>query len=109
MLFRVQSAAVFGIKAYPVSVEVDLSAGEKLALMTVGLPDTAVRESSERVKAALRRPATNAAAVSSKVFIVVTTSTTSLRSVAPPTPSSGAVHRAGAGGRRRYGRAAGTR
>src|SRR6059036_1412299 len=55
------------------------------------------------------RPATNAAAVSSKVFIVVTTSTTSLRSVAPPTPSNGAVHRAGAPGRRRYGRAAGSR
>ena len=54
MLFRVQSAAVFGIKAYPVSVEVDLSTGRKLDLMTVGLPDTAVRESSERVKAALR-------------------------------------------------------
>jgi len=54
MLFRVQSAAVFGIKAYPVSVEVDLSSGQKLNLQTVGLPDTAVRESSERVKAALR-------------------------------------------------------
>jgi len=54
MLFRVQSAAVCGIKAYPVSVEVDLSTGQKLNLMTVGLPDTAVRESSERVKAALR-------------------------------------------------------
>ncbi len=54
MLFRVQSAAVFGIKAYPVSVEVDLSRGQKLDLMTVGLPDTAVRESSERVKSALR-------------------------------------------------------
>ncbi len=54
MLFRVQSAAVFGIKAYPISVEVDLSTGEKLNLMTVGLPDAAVRESSERVKAALR-------------------------------------------------------
>ena len=54
MLFRVQSAAVFGIKAYPISVEVDLSTGRKLDLMTVGLPDTAVRESSERVKAALR-------------------------------------------------------
>ncbi len=54
MLFRVQSAAVFGIKAYPISVEVDLSSGQKLNLMTVGLPDTAVRESSERVKAALR-------------------------------------------------------
>ncbi len=54
MLFRVQSAAVFGITAYPISVEVDLSSGQKLDLMTVGLPDTAVRESSERVKAALR-------------------------------------------------------
>jgi len=54
VLFRVQSAAVFGIKAHPISVEVDLSKGQKLNLMTVGLPDTAVRESSERVKAALR-------------------------------------------------------
>jgi magnesium chelatase family protein len=54
MLFRVYSAAVFGIKAYPVRVEVDLSYGEKLNLKTVGLPDTAIRESKERVKAALR-------------------------------------------------------
>jgi magnesium chelatase family protein len=54
MLFRVQSAAVFGIKAFPISVEVDLSSGRKLDFMTVGLPDTAVRESSERVKSALR-------------------------------------------------------
>jgi magnesium chelatase family protein len=54
MLFRVQSAAVFGIKAYLVAVEVDLTAGQKLNFMTVGLPDTAVRESSERVRAALR-------------------------------------------------------
>src|SRR5262245_7578938 len=54
MLFRVLSAAVFGIKAYPVSVEVDLSTGQKLEFRTVGLPDPAVRESRERVKAALR-------------------------------------------------------
>jgi magnesium chelatase family protein len=54
MLFRVQSAAVFGIKAYPIYVEVDLSSGRTLNLMTVGLPDTTVRESSQRVKAALR-------------------------------------------------------
>ncbi|NWG12303.1 MAG: YifB family Mg chelatase-like AAA ATPase [Acidobacteria bacterium] len=54
MLYRVQSAAVFGIRAYPISVEVDLSSGEKLNMMTVGLPDTAVRESSQRVRAALR-------------------------------------------------------
>jgi magnesium chelatase family protein len=54
MLFRVQSAAVFGIKALPFSVEVDLNTGQKLSLMTVGLPDTAVRESRKRVEAALR-------------------------------------------------------
>ena len=54
MLFRVYSAAVFGIKAYPVSVEVDFSTGRKLDLKVVGLPDTAVRESSERIHAALR-------------------------------------------------------
>jgi magnesium chelatase family protein len=54
MLFRIYSAAVFGIQAYPVSVEVDLSCGQKLDLKTVGLPDTAVRESRERVKSALR-------------------------------------------------------
>jgi magnesium chelatase family protein len=54
VLFRVQSAAVFGIQAYPVSVEVDLSSGQKLEFLTVGLPDPAVRESKERVKAALR-------------------------------------------------------
>jgi magnesium chelatase family protein len=54
MLFRVQSAAVFGIKAHPISVEVDLSSGQRLNFMTVGLPDMAVKESSERVKAALR-------------------------------------------------------
>ncbi len=54
MLFRVYSAAVFGIKAFPVSVEVDFSTGRKLDLKVVGLPDTAVRESSERIHAALR-------------------------------------------------------
>ncbi len=30
MLFRVQSAAVFGIEAHPDSVDVDLSSGAKL-------------------------------------------------------------------------------
>ena len=54
MLFQVLSAAVFGIEANPISVEVDLSSGQKLNLITLGLPDTAVRESSERVRAALR-------------------------------------------------------
>ncbi|MEW5978385.1 MAG: YifB family Mg chelatase-like AAA ATPase [Acidobacteriota bacterium] len=53
MLFKVLSAAVFGIDAYPVEVEVDVSAGNGIFL-TVGLPDTAVKESKERIKAAIK-------------------------------------------------------
>jgi magnesium chelatase family protein len=53
MLFKAVSAAVFGIDAYPVEVEVDISAG--LAnFTTVGLPDAAVRESRERIKSAIK-------------------------------------------------------
>jgi magnesium chelatase family protein len=54
VLFRVQSAAVFGIRAHPIAVEVDLSSGQKIEFRTVGLPDAAVRESRERVRTALR-------------------------------------------------------
>ena len=54
MLFRVHSAAVLGIHSFPITVEVDVSTGQKLKLKTVGLPDPAVRESKERVTAALR-------------------------------------------------------
>ena len=54
MLCRVQSAAVFGIKAHLIAVEVDISGGEKIEVTTVGLPDTAVRESGQRVRSALR-------------------------------------------------------
>src|SRR5690349_8387734 len=53
MLFKTFSAAVFGIDAYLVEVEVDTSAGNAI-FMTVGLPDAAVRESSERIKSAIR-------------------------------------------------------
>ena len=41
MLFKTFSAAVFGIDAYLVGVEVDISAGNA-NFMTVGLPDAAV-------------------------------------------------------------------
>ncbi|MHB1167899.1 MAG: magnesium chelatase domain-containing protein, partial [Longimicrobiales bacterium] len=52
MLAQVTSAAVFGIDAYPVRVEVDLANG--LPCMTVvGLAEGAVREGRERVTAAL--------------------------------------------------------
>ncbi len=53
MLFKTFSAAVFGIDAYLVEVEVDISAGKGI-FMTVGLPDAAVRESSERIRSAIR-------------------------------------------------------
>ncbi len=53
-LFKTRSAAVFGIDALPVDVEVDLyRSGMARDFMLVGMPDTAVRESRERIKSAL--------------------------------------------------------
>ncbi len=54
MLARVQSCAILGIDSIPVAVEVDASPGMKLQMIIVGLPDTAVKESSERVLAAVK-------------------------------------------------------
>jgi magnesium chelatase family protein len=53
MLVKITSAALHGIEAYPVEVEVDICAGFP-TFVTVGLPDAAVRESKERVRAALK-------------------------------------------------------
>lgn len=53
MLFKTFSAAVFGIDAYLVEIEVDISAGQPY-FTTVGLPDAAVRESRERIKSAIK-------------------------------------------------------
>jgi magnesium chelatase family protein len=53
MLARLSAAAVFGIEAVPVSVEVDVSPGLP-GLTMVGLPDTTVRESRDRVRTAIR-------------------------------------------------------
>jgi magnesium chelatase family protein len=53
-LFKTRSAAVYGIDAHPVDVEVDLYRGGMARdFMLVGMPDTAVRESRERIKSAL--------------------------------------------------------
>jgi len=53
-LYRTHSAAVFGIDAHLIDVEVDMySGGNKRDFITVGMPDTAVRESRERIKSAL--------------------------------------------------------
>ncbi|HEY9736851.1 MAG TPA: YifB family Mg chelatase-like AAA ATPase [Trichocoleus sp.] len=53
MLSRVWSAALIGIDAVKVGVEVDLSGGLP-GVVVVGLPDTAIQQSRERVKAALK-------------------------------------------------------
>jgi len=54
MLSKVISAAVLGIDAYPVEVEVDIASRGLPFFSTVGLPDAAVKESKERVRAALK-------------------------------------------------------
>src|SRR5512137_1525795 len=53
MLARVLSSTVFGIDAYVVEVEVDIAQGLP-AFATVGLPEGAVKESKDRVKAAVK-------------------------------------------------------
>lgn len=53
MLAKVASATIVGIDAVEVGVEVDISAGLP-GMAVVGLPDTAVQESKERVKAAIK-------------------------------------------------------
>jgi len=53
MLAKVLSSAVIGIDAYVVEVEVDIAHGLP-SFSTVGLPEGAVRESKERVKAAIK-------------------------------------------------------
>lgn len=53
MLARIWSASLVGIDAVKVGVEVDVSGGLP-GIVVVGLPDVAVQESRERVKAALK-------------------------------------------------------
>jgi magnesium chelatase family protein len=56
MLFKALSAAVYGIDANLIDVEVDYSGAvtDKDIFHTVGLPDAAVRESRDRVRAAIK-------------------------------------------------------
>ncbi len=56
MLYKTLSAAVYGIDASIIEVEVDVSGirTDQDHFLTVGLPDAAVRESRERIRSALR-------------------------------------------------------
>jgi magnesium chelatase family protein len=53
MLAKIRSAAVLGLQAEPVDVEVDVNQG-MVSVTMVGLPDAAVRESIERTRSAIR-------------------------------------------------------
>src|SRR3990172_1621867 len=53
MISKILSSAVFGVDAYLVEVEVDITFGFP-QFSTVGLPEGAVKESKERVKAAVK-------------------------------------------------------
>jgi len=52
MIVKTLSSAIIGIDSFPVEVEVDITAGLP-QFSTVGLPDASVRESKERIKAAI--------------------------------------------------------
>ena len=54
MLSKVLSSSVIGIEAHTVEVEVDISSRGLPHFSMVGLPDTAVKESRDRVRAALK-------------------------------------------------------
>ncbi|OPY15490.1 MAG: Competence protein ComM [Syntrophus sp. PtaB.Bin138] len=53
MMVKVSSATLVGIDSYPVVVEVDVARGLP-QFSTVGLPDAAVKESKDRIRAAIR-------------------------------------------------------
>lgn len=54
MLSKLLSATITGIEAIPVEVEVDITARGLPQFSLVGLPDASVKESRDRVKAALK-------------------------------------------------------
>ncbi|MCC6314150.1 MAG: YifB family Mg chelatase-like AAA ATPase [Thermomicrobiales bacterium] len=54
MLAKVYSCATIGLDGVLVEVEVDVGQGSQPGMILVGLPDAAVRESQERVRAAIR-------------------------------------------------------
>ena len=53
MFAKIASLGLFGLNAFPVDVEIDITRGQP-QFEIVGLPDTVVKESRDRIKAALR-------------------------------------------------------
>jgi magnesium chelatase family protein len=59
MLSKILSATLIGIDAHAVEVEIDITAKGLPHFSTVGLPDAAVKESKDRVRAALKNTGFN--------------------------------------------------
>ena len=53
MLAKILGYTIIGLKGYPVEIEVDINMGLP-SCEIVGLPDTAVKESKERVRSAIK-------------------------------------------------------
>src|SRR3972149_8923180 len=58
MLAKIVSSAVYGLDGYLVDVEVDIAQGLPM-FSVVGLPDLAVKESRDRVRAAIKNTGLN--------------------------------------------------
>ena len=53
MFSKIKSVGIFGIESYMIEIEADVSGGLP-CFDIVGLPDTAVKESRDRVRAAIK-------------------------------------------------------
>lgn len=53
MFARVISSSVTGVEAFPVEIEVNTAKSQQPKIVVVGLPDTAVKESRDRVITAI--------------------------------------------------------
>lgn len=53
-LARINSASLVGLDAIPIEIEIDVAPADKPSFVIVGLPDTAVKESKDRVLTAVR-------------------------------------------------------
>ena len=59
MIAKSLSCSVIGIDAYRVEVEVNIAGGSLPAFNIIGLPDTAIRESRDRIKFAIKNSASS--------------------------------------------------
>ena len=53
-LGKVKSVALYGIEAYVLEIEIYVTGGQLPSTVVIGLPDAAVKECRDRVKAALK-------------------------------------------------------